>query len=297
MELGKTTQKLPSVSIGMPVYNGANYIREALDSLLAQTFADFELIISDNASTDKTAQICKEYADRDNRIIYFTQYHNIGAVANFQFVLNSARSALFMWAAHDDKWSKNYLQNSTNILSDTSISFVFPTFELRSIRLHICTKFNNKLFQFIESIDKKERVLKFLELHHHSHKCNIVYALFRTDFIKSAHAIQNISNDGALGAVILSLGRGKMVNDAYFSKRYSLLWPGALSFIHAWYYSDYSNEFNLAKEAGIADLNALFPEYISEIRVINDRYKPFSHNKDFKILNTEDEFNNIASDL
>ena len=52
----------PQVSIGMPVYNGDQYIREALDSLLAQTFTDFELIISDNASTDRTSEICREYA-------------------------------------------------------------------------------------------------------------------------------------------------------------------------------------------------------------------------------------------
>ena len=65
--------KSPRVSIGMPVYNGERYIRQALDALLAQTFVDFELIISDNASTDRTQDICLDYAAKDNRIKY---YHN-----------------------------------------------------------------------------------------------------------------------------------------------------------------------------------------------------------------------------
>ena len=73
----------PAVSIGMPVYNGERFIRDALESLLAQSFTDFELIISDNASTDTTERICKKYAARDSRIRYVKQSGNIGAALNF----------------------------------------------------------------------------------------------------------------------------------------------------------------------------------------------------------------------
>lgn len=96
------TSKVPQVSIGMPVYNGAKFIHEALDSLLLQTFTDFELIISDNASTDETEVICREYAAKDERIRYVRQVENLGATANFQFVLDEAVGEYFMWAAHDD---------------------------------------------------------------------------------------------------------------------------------------------------------------------------------------------------
>ncbi|MCT7990061.1 glycosyltransferase family 2 protein [Laspinema olomoucense] len=92
----------PKVSIGMPVYNGARFLQEALDSLLAQTFTDFELIISDNASTDETETICHKYAKQDARICYIQQSKNIGAAANFQFVLEQARGEYFMWFACDD---------------------------------------------------------------------------------------------------------------------------------------------------------------------------------------------------
>ena len=102
-------KKTPQVSIGMPVYNGEPYIREALDSLLAQTFTDFELIISDNASTDSTEAICREYAAKDDRIRYVRQAANHGGGANFQFVLDEAVGEYFMWAAADDWWDPNWV--------------------------------------------------------------------------------------------------------------------------------------------------------------------------------------------
>ncbi|WP_448533355.1 glycosyltransferase family 2 protein [Parathermosynechococcus lividus] len=100
----------PKISIGMPVYNGAKYIREALDSLLGQTFTDFELIISDNASTDDTEAICREYAVKDQRIRYVRQAQNLGAGSNFKFVLDEAIAEYFMWAAADDVWDKNWIE-------------------------------------------------------------------------------------------------------------------------------------------------------------------------------------------
>jgi glycosyltransferase involved in cell wall biosynthesis len=106
----------PKVSIGMPVYNGEPFILKALDSILAQTFTDFELIISDNASTDGTEKICREYADRDARIRYVRLHENIGAIANFQFVLEEAVGEYFMWAAADDIRSESFLELNLKFL-------------------------------------------------------------------------------------------------------------------------------------------------------------------------------------
>lgn len=92
----------PKISIGMPVYNGQKFICEAIDSLIAQSYTDFELIISDNASTDLTEVICREYAASDTRIRYIRQTENRGAVANFQFVLDKADGKYFKWLAADD---------------------------------------------------------------------------------------------------------------------------------------------------------------------------------------------------
>lgn len=107
---GVVHEKSPRVSIGMPVYNGEKYIRETLDSLLVQTFTDFELIISDNGSTDGTEAICRVYAERDSRIRYVRQRENRGMMFNYLFVLDEARGEFFMWASHDDIWSTNWLE-------------------------------------------------------------------------------------------------------------------------------------------------------------------------------------------
>ncbi len=102
-------QDKPLVSIGMPAYNGEKHIRRALDSLLAQDYENFELIISDNASRDSTWAICEEYAARDKRIVLHQQGQNIGLMCNFQHVLDQAQGAYFMWAACDDFWLPSFV--------------------------------------------------------------------------------------------------------------------------------------------------------------------------------------------
>jgi|GEM_PF-199969 len=99
----------PSVSIGMPVYNGEIYIRQALNSLLAQDYPNFELIISDNASTDQTQEICQEYAANYPQIRYFRNGENLGSSKNFNRVFELAIGEYFMWAAHDDLWHPSYI--------------------------------------------------------------------------------------------------------------------------------------------------------------------------------------------
>ena len=101
--------KQPRVSIGIPVYNGENYLAEALDSLLRQSFGDFELLISDNASTDRTQEICRAYAARDARVRYVRQDRNIGAGPNHNRVLELSQAPYFKWAAHDDLYAPAYL--------------------------------------------------------------------------------------------------------------------------------------------------------------------------------------------
>jgi GT2 family glycosyltransferase len=94
--------ELPLVSIGMPVHNASRYLRNALDSLLAQDYANFEIVISDNASTDATEQICREYAEHDRRVLYHKVEQNMGAIWNFNNVFELAKGKYFMWAAYDD---------------------------------------------------------------------------------------------------------------------------------------------------------------------------------------------------
>lgn len=97
------------VTIGLPVYNGARYLREALDSLIAQDYPDFEIIISDNASEDETEAICRNYAARDSRIRYFRAERNMGALWNAVQVYQAAKGEYFLLAADDDLRHPEYL--------------------------------------------------------------------------------------------------------------------------------------------------------------------------------------------
>jgi len=108
----------PRLSIGLPVYNGAEFLAEALDALLGQTYEDFELIISDNASIDATADICHRYAAQDPRIRYIRQARNIGAGPNHNVVVHAARGELFKWAGHDDLYSPNMLERCIAALDE-----------------------------------------------------------------------------------------------------------------------------------------------------------------------------------
>lgn len=104
-------QKL--VSIGLPTYCGEKRVAQALDSLCAQTYPAIEIIVSDNASNDKTSSICEAYARRDSRIRFFQQKENIGRINNFLFVLSVSRGDYFMWAGDDDTWDARFIETLT----------------------------------------------------------------------------------------------------------------------------------------------------------------------------------------
>ena len=109
---------LPQLSIGLPVYNGEKFIKAALDSLLAQTFGNFELIISDNASTDKTEEICRAYAAQDKRIRYYRNQSNLGCSCNFNRVFELSVGEYFKWAAYDDLHAPDFLMKCVDVLDN-----------------------------------------------------------------------------------------------------------------------------------------------------------------------------------
>jgi glycosyltransferase involved in cell wall biosynthesis len=117
MAVGKSGQG-PRVSVGMPIYNAERYLEEALESLLGQSFDDFELVISDNASTDRTGDICRAYAARDKRIKYFRMRQNYGLIDNFNNVFRLSIGEYFKWAASDDICGPNYLLRAVHALDE-----------------------------------------------------------------------------------------------------------------------------------------------------------------------------------
>jgi glycosyltransferase involved in cell wall biosynthesis len=185
-------ERLPSilkVSIGMPVYNGEHTIKKALDSLLSQTFPDFELIISDNASTDSTPTICKEYAQKDKRIRYIRQKEMRSMWLNFLFVLQEAKYEYFMWSAADDIYDSRFIEKNLKILESNpnvvgSISDVRIFQQLSDIKSDQQDSNYSQLLRYFHSHDPPrsygQRIRIYLKF------CNAVaiYSLFRTDVLK-----------------------------------------------------------------------------------------------------------------
>ena len=118
---------MKKVTVGLPVCNGANYLAAAIDSILAQTYADFDLLISDNASTDDTEEICRAYASKDRRIRYIRQPRNLGAAANYNFLARICETPYFKWAAHDDLLAPGFLAACVDVLdSDSTVVVASP---------------------------------------------------------------------------------------------------------------------------------------------------------------------------
>jgi glycosyltransferase involved in cell wall biosynthesis len=117
----------PAVSIGVPVYNGERFLEESLSSLANQTFTDFEVVISDNASTDATEQICRDFARSDERFKYFRNEVNQGISYNWNRVFELASAPLFKWAAHDDICGVKFLESCVDVLNhDPGVALCYP---------------------------------------------------------------------------------------------------------------------------------------------------------------------------
>ena len=120
----------PPVTIGLPVYNGEKFLRQALDSLLGQTMGDFELIICDNASSDATGQICRAYARADRRVRYYRNATNIGAPRNFNRTFALADTKYFKWSTADDLWGPEFLELALAVMerdSDVALCYAKTT--------------------------------------------------------------------------------------------------------------------------------------------------------------------------
>lgn len=194
--------KVPLLSIGMPVYNSDNTIIYALDSILNQTFTDYEIIISDNNSSDKTSELCEKYLKKDNRIKYYRQDSNIGASNNFDFVFQKARGKYFMWAASDDIRTNKFLEanivaleNNNNFSASTSPNCFEG--EENTVDKHVNFELKGSLFK---------RYKGFLKNAWKSH--GIFYSVIRKDVLQSYNKIHYSysAHDWSLNLFILSRG-------------------------------------------------------------------------------------------
>lgn len=151
----------PRLVLGLPVYNGEDYLRVALDSILNQTFTDFNLIIGDNASTDNTAAICQEYANRDQRVFYYRHEKNLGCGGNHNFVFQPNGAEYFKWVAHDDVLDPDYLRQCIEVLDQhPEVVIVHSRSKVIDERGHQVGTYDDQLRLKSESIrDRFRRIL------------------------------------------------------------------------------------------------------------------------------------------
>ena len=178
------TRGRPGISIGMPVFNGEKYLREAISSILSQTFENFELIISDNASTDRTESICRDFAGRDPRVTYVRQPLNLGSLRNFEFVLKSASADFFMWAACDDVWSPDWVGQTLNVAQMHQCACYGRVHVIDDADRTIPHVANKRLIEFTGATLWR-RMLYFIDPAMRG-KANAFYSVFPTDLLRKA---------------------------------------------------------------------------------------------------------------
>jgi glycosyltransferase involved in cell wall biosynthesis len=206
----------PRVSVGLPVYNGADYLAATLDSLLAQTFEDFELIISDNASTDGTEEICRAYAVRDGRIQYLRNRENLGAAANYNRVFHLSSGDYFKWAAADDLCAPEFLERCVRVLdNEASVVLCYPRARAIDEQGNIIRDYPPK--PNAGSPKPQERFYEFVCV---PHPCVAVFGLIRSDALRRTQLIGSFASaDRPLLGELSLMGRFHEVPEFLFFYR------------------------------------------------------------------------------
>jgi glycosyltransferase involved in cell wall biosynthesis len=212
-------EQSPCVTVALPVYNGERYVAGALEALLGQTFKDFELVISDNASTDGTESICRAAADRDPRVRYIRHQVNRGLVWNHRYALDQATGRYFTWTNHDDLLAPTYLERCVEVMeADPGVvhcntKTVIIDEHGRPIE-HLDGTFT------ISSSQPAERLREVIGLGSHHYYGPQGFGLFRTSVLKSVPTFStHFAWDRSLLAELSLLGRFVEVPEELFSYR------------------------------------------------------------------------------
>lgn len=213
---GMLMEKTPKVSVGLPVYNAEKYVRAAIDSILAQTFTDFELIISDNASTDETPAICEYYAGRDSRIRYTRNEKNLGAAENFNKVFRMARADYFKWIAYDDMCMPSFLEKCIEVLERApDVALCYPKTILVDENGSEIRKYDDRLHMMQASEhDRLRHLLTKINL------ANAVFGVIRASVLRETRLLgKYFAADYILLMEICLRGKFYEVQDHLFLRR------------------------------------------------------------------------------
>ncbi|MGM0450763.1 MAG: glycosyltransferase family 2 protein [Pseudomonadota bacterium] len=206
----------PTVSVGLPVYNGERYLGEAIECILGQKGVDLELVISDNASTDRTAAIAREAAERDPRVKYFRNETNLGAATNYNRAYELSSGRYFKWAAADDLFSEDMLarciekleSRSDAVLCYTGVTIIGP--DGKAIRPYE-EPFNLDVASPVERFHKLRGLLG---------ECNAVFGVMRREAIEKTSVMEPfLASDAAFLRELVLYGPFLRIPEALFYRR------------------------------------------------------------------------------
>jgi glycosyltransferase involved in cell wall biosynthesis len=203
--------------MAMPVYNGEAFIETAIRSILNQTFADLELVITDNASVDGTEAICRRLAESDSRIRYYRNEQNLGAAANYNLGYKYARGEFFKWCAHDDYISENYIELAVGALdADPKAIMAYGRSEMIDALGHPAPSES----AILEGLENPDAAWRFLKVVRTGGSCSAIFGLFRRASLALSLLHQPYySSDRALLAEMALLGRFILVPGIIFYNR------------------------------------------------------------------------------
>jgi glycosyltransferase involved in cell wall biosynthesis len=207
----------PRVSLGLPVYNGGEFLIEAIESVLGQTFADFELIIADNDSTDETADTCRRYQAKDKRIRFHQNATNLGASRNFNYVFELSRAKLFRWVAADDLLEPTCIERCVQVL-DTDPSVILAHTDVKIIDEDRRVKVD---FRYPAGHASSESAAqRFLDVVRLDRWCAELFGLVRSDVMRRTRLMDRyVASDRILRAELALRGRYEIVPEPLFLNR------------------------------------------------------------------------------
>jgi glycosyltransferase involved in cell wall biosynthesis len=211
-------QRIPSVSVGMPVYNSAAWIGQSIESILQQSHRDLELIVSDNASTDHTFQICEEYARADARVRLLRNPVNLGANRNYLAVLHAARGRYFKWASSNDVCAPAFIETClARLEADASAVLACPKSYIFERSIEAAQPYDRDLALLAD--DPAER---FVALGSRMGLNNAFNGLIRRDALLRVSAMGSyIGADVVLMGELALLGKFLLVDERLFYRRMS----------------------------------------------------------------------------
>jgi glycosyltransferase involved in cell wall biosynthesis len=206
------------ISVGMPVYNGEPYLEQAIRATLDQTFEDFELIISDNASSDRTEEICRDFASQDSRIIYIRNDKNIGAANNYNQLFHKSSGEYFRWFNADDLCSNKLHELCLIALEGNPLAIMsYGKTDIIDESGNLIEHYEDNLNLLQDSA--KERFLYYLKK---PGLTNAIYGLIRRSVLENTKLMGNGSYPAADISLIAELslyGRIVEVPETLFSRR------------------------------------------------------------------------------